>query len=256
MSTASTIKDLLASKHSNDVFVTECKDGPSCSGMLKLDAWAMKRSWAHPCYYGYEIKVSRADFLSDTKWPGYLDYCNEFSFVCPKGVIQPNEVAESAGLLIVASTGTRLFTKKKAPHRDIPTPELLLQYILMARTQITKSTYYSNTDTDQTAYWRQWLDDKTASLHLGTQCAEKLRKSYETQVYNVERDMKILRRENEALQTIKKFCTQIGVDPHNWDVEKAVEAKVTKLPPHIRRTATQLKESIKQFLDEYENTLL
>ena len=32
-----------------------------------------------------EIKVSRADLLSDLKWPDYLDYCDRFFWAVPPG---------------------------------------------------------------------------------------------------------------------------------------------------------------------------
>jgi hypothetical protein len=93
--TAQTIVDLLAEKHSSDVFIRECKDGPSVNNShCRLDAWAMKRSWSSPCTYGYEVKVSRQDFLKDDKWRNYLPYCNEFYFAATKGLIQLEELPE------------------------------------------------------------------------------------------------------------------------------------------------------------------
>jgi hypothetical protein len=32
-----------------------------------------------------EIKVSRADLLSDTKWPDYLDFCDRYFWAVPQG---------------------------------------------------------------------------------------------------------------------------------------------------------------------------
>jgi hypothetical protein len=47
----------------------------------------------------YEIKSSRADFLSDAKWERYLPYCTHFSFVAPAGAIQKWELARDIGLI-------------------------------------------------------------------------------------------------------------------------------------------------------------
>ena len=86
--TANKIQSLLAVKHSKDIFVPECKDGPThTADHLRMDAWVMKRSWVRPLSIGYEIKISRQDFLNDQKWHSYLNYCNEFYFVCPAGLI-------------------------------------------------------------------------------------------------------------------------------------------------------------------------
>jgi len=32
-----------------------------------------------------EVKSSRADFMADQKWPGYLDWCDRFFFAVPEG---------------------------------------------------------------------------------------------------------------------------------------------------------------------------
>jgi hypothetical protein len=57
---------LLKQKHYDDIFIPECKDGPTQLGShLRMDAWVMKKSWANSCFIGYEEKVSRSDFLQD-----------------------------------------------------------------------------------------------------------------------------------------------------------------------------------------------
>lgn len=47
-------------------------------------------------------------------------------FVCPNGIIQPDELPPDIGLKWVAKTGTRLFTKRKAQRREIELPADLL----------------------------------------------------------------------------------------------------------------------------------
>jgi len=244
------IVELLAQKHSKDVFVSECKDGPSSGGMLKMDGWAMKRSWANPCFYGYEIKVSRSDFMSDTKWPGYLNLCNEFYFVCPNGVIKPEELSKDVGLLIVAKTGTRLFTKKKAPYRNIETPDGLLLYILMCRAKVVKSTYYVEQEENKD-YWSRWLADKNAKLDLGTSCSRKLRKSYEEQVYNAQRDLKIMKAEMEAYKPVKEICKELKLNPHAWRFEESFRKQIENLqqltPPEVLEACNSLETALDNF---------
>lgn len=42
---ASDVVSLIAARHTNDVFVPECKDGPTWGGgAMRLDAWAMRKS--------------------------------------------------------------------------------------------------------------------------------------------------------------------------------------------------------------------
>ena len=53
-------------------------------------------------FRGFEFKRTRQDFLNDIqsgKWIKYLDYCNTFTWVCPYGLIQPEEIISPAGLL-------------------------------------------------------------------------------------------------------------------------------------------------------------
>lgn len=62
--------------------------------MLSLD-------YMKGCVRGYEIKVSRQDFLTDKKWQEYLPYCNQFYFVVPKGLILPEELPPEIGLIYI-----------------------------------------------------------------------------------------------------------------------------------------------------------
>ena len=119
--TANDILGLLLDKHHKDICVPECKTGSTYGpGLRRIDLWVLKTSWAHPAVYGYEIKINRQDFLHDTKWQDYLEYCTDFYFACPPGVIEPNELPPEVGLLVSSVNGARLFTKKKATSRLQP----------------------------------------------------------------------------------------------------------------------------------------
>lgn len=136
--TANDILKLLLKKHKDDICVPECKHGQSWTKekVKRFDLWSMKKSYANPITWIYEIKISRQDFLQDNKWMTYLPYCTDFYFVAPAGIIDVSEVPEQAGLLLSSKNGTRLFCKKKAPHRHVDTPDCVFKYILMSRTKI------------------------------------------------------------------------------------------------------------------------
>lgn len=51
---------------------------------------------------GFEIKMTRADFLADEKWLNYAEFCSSLSIVCPKGLIQREEIQKPLGLLWVS----------------------------------------------------------------------------------------------------------------------------------------------------------
>ena len=127
---AKDILEMLSQKHTDDVFISECKTGSSWKGCLRMDSWAMKRSWANSHTYGYEIKINRQDFLNDEKWPGYLQYCSHFSFACPSGLIKASELPDKVGLYYMSETGNRLFTKRKPVLREVEISEDLWRYIL------------------------------------------------------------------------------------------------------------------------------
>lgn len=145
--TSGDIKQLLAVKHAKDVLVTECKNGQSWgSHLLKLDAWALRRSWAPLTTIGYEIKVSRQDFEQDQKWINYVDYSHEFYFICPAGLIHAIDLPQGIGLIWTTMSGSTLQTKIKATRRkpDSDKLNMLMTYIIMARSVIVKDMYEAN----------------------------------------------------------------------------------------------------------------
>jgi hypothetical protein len=59
---ANVLLKALAQRHKDDVFVPECKNGPTQTGShRRLDAWVMLKTWSPVTMIGYEIKVSRSD---------------------------------------------------------------------------------------------------------------------------------------------------------------------------------------------------
>lgn len=62
----------------------------------------------------FEIKISRSDFLADAKKAKHSsdDGANFFYYVCPEGLIKPNEVRPKYGLIYVYEHGGFLIAKK------------------------------------------------------------------------------------------------------------------------------------------------
>lgn len=227
--TAPMVIDLLRTKHSADVFVTECKNGPSyCAGLRKMDAWVMPRSWAHMTIKCYEVKVSRSDFLNDKKWQEYLPYCHELYFVAPKGVIEPNELPPEAGLLQVASTGTNLFTKKKAARRNIELPEELYQYILMCRTDVRAETV-PHADVD---YWKAWLARKEENQCVGSSVSKRLQKMFDEQVSAANNKSRQVGKDVKRLQWVADLLEEMDIPVSSfdgWRFENDVKEKLEQV---------------------------
>lgn len=208
---ADQIVSLLAARHSEDVFVPECKDGPTQqqgANMVRMDAWAMPRSWARPWSWAYEVKVSRGDFLADEKWPRYLPLCHRFYFVAPAGVIQPEELPAEAGLLLVSRNAKKLMTKKKAPIRtDVVIPEGLWRYIMMTRVAIR-----DGQEMDGAEYWENWLAKRKDDEDLGYRVGREIRET----VRRVESENRRLRLQHEDYLGWRKLMDDMGITRQAW----------------------------------------
>jgi len=250
---SSAILELLAAKHAGDVFIPECKNGPTQYGShLRMDAWTMAKSWAHPRVRVYEIKVSRSDFLADTKWPGYLPYCNEFYFVCPAGLIDKTEVGEQAGLLCVSKTGTMLYTKKKAPYRDVEVPESLYRYLLMNRARIGRERELTVND-DNAEYWQRWLEDKSSKMLIGRSASKELAARVANRIAEVEAENERLTEDMSKYAEVKKYLDSIGVDYlSGFDPVGGVRRKMERLAEIV---PWDLEQTIKILRDRLDDTI-
>lgn len=219
---ASELIKMLALRHSKDVFIPECKDGPtqSVSRYLRMDAWAMNKSWAHPVAFAYEVKVSRSDFLQDNKWPAYLPLCNQFYFVAPAGLVDISELPAEVGLLTAAGKGDggRLITKKKAPHRDVQIPEEVYRYILMCRVQVADEKPLETTE----ERWRNWLEKKSENRRLGYEVSKRIRE----RASELEAENSHLKFENEQYADLKNVLAAMQVNIHDWRLQEKVKDRI------------------------------
>jgi hypothetical protein len=241
--TAKTITGLLAGRHREDVFIPECKGGPTWGGEHdRMDAWAMKKSWSRPLVSAYEIKVSRSDFLADKKWPNYLAYCNAFWFVCPKGVIERDEVPADAGLIYVATTGTRLFTAKAAPWRKVEIPDDLWRYILMSRACVVDE--HQQKPFDRAEYFKGMIEDRMRrreiGRHVGAAASEH--------VNRIEAENTSLRRRIEMYAKFRRRLKEMGLNPDDQYTQWRVDSELDKLreavPPWVSRTLADAKRAL------------
>lgn len=141
-------------------FITECKTCstyfPDPQGLLKFDGLAITKSYTKPNIIGYEIKVSRNDFLQDNKWHLYLQYCNEFYFVVPKGLVKKEELPDHVGLIYFNPDTKGLRTVKKALYRQIEEPVGVYKYIIFSRLEEDRIPFYN----DRAEYCKDYLEDK------------------------------------------------------------------------------------------------
>lgn len=238
--------DLLLTKHSDAVAVPECKIGPSYAGAgqstRRFDVWVMVKSWASPRFIGYEIKVTRSDFLRDEKWREYLPFCSEFSFVCPPGVIEKEEVPEEAGLIVCTSNATRLYTKKKAPHRVIEIPESVIRYVLMSRARIVRDYWRP----DNVEKWKKWLREKDEKKKLGEASSFKLRKLVDERIAEAEAEVKKMKREVEKFAEVKRWAKRNDVHlGSTWNLTTTLNRRLEEAERGFTgQTVSSIREAI------------
>jgi hypothetical protein len=242
MMTARDIQKLLNMKHIDDVYVSECKNGSTWfSNHLRLDGLAIARSWANPMITGYEIKVSRSDFLRDQKMNQYTKYCNVLYLICPPKLIMPDEVPETIGLMWVASTGTRIYIKKKAPYREIDEPAELYKYILISRAKIIDYNLGISNARTPKEYWTEWLKKRKIDREFGYRVGKAIKKTVKEEIEKVQQESDFLRIENERIKDTLLLLEREGIDitVGGWGIRDQVREIIRKikgeLPPCFDR---------------------
>lgn len=250
--TSRTILDLLLTKHSGQLCVPECKTGSQWMkrNIRHIDLWVMNKSWTKNWTTAYEIKVLRQDFLKDEKWRDYLPYCNYFYFVAPMGIIQPEELAADCGLLIGSKNLKKLYTKKKAPYRDVKIPEEIWRYILMWRANIVKE----RNGTSNVEYWQNWLEDRKGKKRLGYAVAHYIKSQINQKTHDTAALNHSLKTENENLAHIKGILLQMGIDEKQLKSQSPyrIERDFKKLLAEVR---TGLPEGTMDYLTHTINNL-
>jgi hypothetical protein len=97
------------------------------------DIIAIKRDYLRKSISIFEIKISRADFLSDVRKQKYLKsmpFASKFYYVCPWDLIQPEEVPDGIGLYYVEDKYTGVCVKSAKAKKVILSENVLWSMIL------------------------------------------------------------------------------------------------------------------------------
>lgn len=242
------IKEALAKKHNDDLFLTEVKNGPTHMAnrgdLLILDALAIKRSWARPCFTGYEIKVSRQDFERDEKWPAYKELCHKFYFVCPTQLIQPEELPYDVGLIYYNHEKKSLYTRKKSIFRQIEISSDLLYYIIICRLESRQYPFFSS----KMEYFEEWLNNKRTTRELGQRVRSKIFekiKELECQVESLESENKWLKIWEDRIESIKQILIDHGVNVNAWNFERSLrKALNSSMPPAVDEAINKISSGL------------
>lgn len=187
--------------------------------MKRLDALAIRKSWANPCFTGYEVKVSRSDFLRDNKFYTYEELVNCLYIVCPKDMISRTELPESVGLMYYYPDKKTLITKKKAIYRKIEYSPDMLRYIIYSRLDSDRIPFYSSKE----EYFKEWLERKRELRYFGHQVGSALAKH----CVELEEEIETIRRFKEAYDEYKKIIAVLR--KHNiWGLGSTMPAELDK----------------------------
>jgi len=143
----------------------------------RMDGWALKPSYTQKLVTGYEVKVSRSDFLQDNKMYTYMDYCNQMYLVAPAGVCRLEEIPEGFGFVL--ATKNRLLTKKKAPYREVEIPESFYRGLLCNRAKndfmrMSEMEIELHRRVGMISTFENYVEGKCALKRLGSSVAKKL----------------------------------------------------------------------------------
>lgn len=168
------IKKALSEKHRKDFFMTEVKNGSTwmSSGLRILDAVAFNKSWANKKITGYEIKVSRSDFLNDAKYLEYLPLVHSLYFVVPNGLVKKEEVPIEVGLIYYYPETGALLTKRHPLPRKIEISVDFLLYIIYSKMQSDRYPFFNN---NRVEYFKEWLAEKESYRELGHGLSQKIK---------------------------------------------------------------------------------
>lgn len=196
---------------------------------------------------GYEIKVSRSDFLSDQKWHLYLNLCNVFYFAAAPGIIQEGELPDGVGLMVLQGqgNGVRMITKKKAAYRQVEIPENLFRYVLMCRAKIGAD--HGSAFERAKAFLSEKEEREKVGLAVRYQTRELMDK-----IRSENADLKKL---HEKYEDVRKVLQELGIRniDRSWRIEseikEAIERKRALLTPELLRQLESAERSIKQTRD-------
>lgn len=242
--TATKITELLGQRHKDDLFVSQCKNGESYGRkLLKLDGWALVRTWSPVTTIGYEIKVDRRDFEKDQKWPGYVPYVHRFYFVCPPGLIKAHELPKGIGLVWTTMAGDKLLTKVRAAPQE-PDPvkmTSLMLYVLMSRTVVVPDMFWANqkkipSQGDRLEEVRQAVEQAEARKELAWVVNQHIRSRFADMQQEVH-DARMMK------QDVDRFVDELKMVGIEWDPTGRCWSETNRVLTEIRRLRKVITEN-------------
>ncbi len=188
----------------------------------------------------FEVKRSRGDFLRELKQPQKRVWVEENFhqtwFVVPAGLVKPEEVPESWGLLVATKDGEKLRQVKVAMHREVPAlPESMALSAIRSMSETLSRALSKRITFEGETITQADVDRKVAaSFSAQSEAMDMLAKKNFGQQSALLQDRESLR---EPLRVLAMAVME------NWDVRQAVHPNGTDPCPV---TADQVRTWISQ----------
>lgn len=186
----------------------------------RADVVGIKPSYNRFCLSVYEVKVSRADFLSDIrseKWKSYLPHCNRFYFAMPQGIATREEIPDPAGLYVKGPKGWSAI--KGAQKIDVEIPTETLKALIFSKTRL-PARMRRRAEINQNLQVSAYRETRERRKLLGKKIDDALR-NYE--YYELRRnDLEYKLKNIEEL--LKEFAEVVGSEyPWIWQIRERIK---------------------------------
>ena len=227
--TSHEILRLLRTKHKDDVWSEELPIAPG--NRLRLDGWAMAVSHSKPCVTGYEIKVTRQDFLGDRKMHLYLPACNQAYLVTPKDLVSPEELPEGFGLMYVTAQGKALRTLRKAPYRQEG-----LDLEAVYKQALFRLSHPEKSKEDRVEEYRRYIRELEDRKNVGRTLSRMIRRDRDL----IMRDVRDTEKRLERIRVYEEALGELGINLdrppfYSWKTSKEDVREI--LEEHLRGDA-------------------
>lgn len=208
---------------------------------LRLDGVTMSIDWNNDMWLsGYEVKVSRSDFLRDAKYLRYKDFVDDLTLVCPARMIDRNEVPEPVGLMWYypdAPAGRpRLKYRRKPDPSNGDTRQIehrLLKQLAQRVSYGDRPGRYGRYDTAKELV-DQRLSMKNIGGLLGSRMAERLQ---ELERLQETREVRRLKAQSDAYERLVDILYRHGYDQiTRWSRVDDLDAQLDALDKALSRT--------------------
>lgn len=211
---------------------------PAPDGDLRLDGVELEWSYSNMWVHGFEIKVSRSDWLRDAKYERYRKYCDTLTVVCPKGLIGRDEIPGDIGLMWYDPDKNMLRYKRKPGYDTTDKDTSILKDRLLR--SIVKSVWYDSSVSRYGRYdtAKDYLDQKATMKGVGRALGSKMARRLQA----LEEQCEPTRRQRteakaKAYDQLVRLLYDSGyqqIDP--WSTPEHIDSALTELRVALKNT--------------------